>query len=92
LRERAGKLDGSGLEVAADGCDRVRGAALGHHVTRTTLAAAALGGHAEFELNLVESHAGTRMPRDLAIGNSATHADDHGGQQMAGWLGCGDYK
>lgn len=65
--------------------DRVRCTALSHHVPGTAFAAAALSGHAEFELNFVESHARARMPCDFAIRDPAADANDHGGQQVAGY-------
>ena len=41
--------------------------ALRDHVASAPFALAALGGHAEFKLHFVESHAGTRVARDFAV-------------------------
>ena len=72
--------------------DRMRCAALRHHVARTTFAATTLSGNAEFKLNFVESHARTRMPRNFAIRDPAANANDHGEQQLAGCEDCSQYK
>jgi hypothetical protein len=81
-----GKLDRRGTRFAVKRGDRMRGAALRDHVARATFALAALGADAEFELHFVESHAGTRVARDLAVGNSAADTDDHGDEAVLGWL------
>jgi hypothetical protein len=52
-------------------------AALGHHVTGTAFAAAALGRHTEFELDLVKAHAGTGVTGDFTVRDSAADTDDH---------------
>ena len=70
---------GGKLDVGA-GAD---GAALRHHVPRTTFALAALGGNTELELDLVETHASLCMAGNFAIRNSAADTDDHG---LACWL------
>ena len=62
------------------GSDRVRSVALGNDIPRASFALAALGGHAEFELDFVEAHTGTRVACDFTVGNSAADADDHGGE------------
>ena len=64
----------------------MRSAALRDHVARATFALAALGGHAEFELHFVESHAGPHVTCDFAVGHSAAYANDHGGEGGFGWL------
>ncbi|SFM54508.1 hypothetical protein SAMN05444747_106151 [Variovorax sp. OV329] len=67
------------------GSDRMRRAALGNDVPRTTFALAALGGDAKFELDFVEAHTRTRVTRDLAVRNSTAHTDDHG-KKSEDWL------
>jgi hypothetical protein len=52
--------------------------ALGHHITRTALTPAALGGHAQFELDFVKAHARTGVAGDFAVRDPAADADDHG--------------
>jgi hypothetical protein len=78
-----GKLDVGG---------RAAGAALRHHVTGAAFALAALGGHAELELDLVKAQASAGMAGDFAVGDSAADANNHG----RAWLGlvnrCADYK
>ncbi len=69
--------------------DRMRGAALRDDVAGATFTLATLGGHAEFELHFVESHAGTRMARDFPVGHSAAYTDDHGGKGNC-WLAVGE--
>ena len=66
---RGGKLDGG---------HRPAGAALSDHIARAAFAPAALGSHAELELDVFESHAGMGMTRDLPIGDTVADADDHG--------------
>ena len=60
------------------GSDRVRSVALGNDIPRASFALAALGGHAEFELDFVEAHSGARMASDFTVRDSAAHTDDHG--------------
>ena len=62
---------------------RATGAALCHHVTGAAFALAALGGHAEFELNLVKAQARTGMADDFAVGDTAADTNNHG----VAWLG-----
>jgi hypothetical protein len=54
------------------------GVALVHHLTSAGLALAALGGYTQFELNLIEAEPGTGMAGDIAVGDSAADANDHG--------------
>jgi hypothetical protein len=58
---------------------------LRHHVAGAAFAAAALGGHAQLELDFVETHACARVAGNFTVGNSAANTDDHGGRQF-GWL------
>jgi hypothetical protein len=64
-----GKLDVGG---------RAAGAALRHYVTGAAFALAALGRHAEFELDLVKAQARAGMTGDFAVGDSAADANNHG--------------
>jgi hypothetical protein len=43
------------------------GAALRHHIPRTTFALAALGGNTQFKLNFVKAHSCTSVPGNLAV-------------------------
>ena len=54
-------------------------AALCEYITGAAFAAAALGGDAEFELDLVEAHACARMADDVTVRDAAADTDDHGG-------------
>lgn len=67
--------------VAAQCCNRVRGVALGDHIAGATFTLAALGGHAEFKLNLVKTHPGTRVAGDFSIGDPVAYANNHGGRR-----------
>jgi hypothetical protein len=71
--------------VAVECRNGMRGAALRDDVACAAFALATLGGHAEFELDFVENHAGTRMARDFSVRHSTAYADDHGGRG-SGWL------
>ncbi len=71
----------------------MRSAALRDDIARTTFTLATLGGHAEFELDFVESHAGAHVTCDFAVGDSAADANDHGVKAAVGWLlDVVDYK
>lgn len=68
----------------------MRSAALRDDIARTTFTLATLGGHAKFELDFVEGHAGAHMTCNFAVGDSAADANDHDGESGS-WLavGCG---
>ena len=68
------------------GSDRVRSVALGNDIPRASFALAALGGHAEFELDFVEAHTGTRVACDFTVGDATANTDDHG--EKRGLAGC----
>lgn len=70
------RLQGSAFAVQCG--DRAAATTLRDHVPRAAFALPALGGHTQFKLDLVETHAGTRMARDVTVRNSAADADDHG--------------
>ena len=67
------------------GSDRVRSVALGNDIPRASFALAALGGHAEFELDLVKAHPGARVACDFTVRDSAADTDDHGWRRR-NWL------
>ena len=54
--------------------------ALGHHIARTALTPAALGGHAQFKLDFVKAHARTNVASDFTVRDPAADTDDHGSQ------------
>ncbi|BEP56032.1 hypothetical protein GmRootV118_32760 [Variovorax sp. V118] len=66
----------------------MRDTALRHDVAGTTFTLATLGGHAEFELDFVESHARAHMTCDFTVRDSAADANDHGGESGS-WLAVG---
>jgi hypothetical protein len=56
--------------------------ALGDHVAGAVFTLAALGGHAQLELDIVKTHPGTRMARDLAVRHSTANTDDHDAKRV----------
>jgi hypothetical protein len=66
----------------------MRSAALRDDISRAPFTLATLGGHAKFELNLVESHAGPHVACDFSVGDSAADANDHG-CESGSWLAVG---
>lgn len=53
------------------------GAALGNDVTRIALAAAALGGNAQFKLNFVKAHTRVGVASDFTIRDAVTYTNNH---------------
>lgn len=66
------------------GRHRMRRVALGHDVARATFALAALGGYAEFELDIVKAQPRTYMTGDFAVRNPVAYTDNHGGKRVEG--------
>jgi len=81
LQNVVGKLDGLGRDLVVDGRHGLAGAALRHHIPGAALAAAALHGDTQFELDLVKAHARMSVACDLTVGNPAAYTDDHGYRQ-----------
>ena len=54
------------------------GAALRHHVTRTTFALPALGSDTQLELDFVKTHPCAGMAGNVTVRDSAADANDHG--------------
>ena len=72
------------MRFIVDGCHRMAGAALGHHIACAAFAAAALRGNSQLELDFVEAHARMRVACYLSVRNPAANTDDHGYKQL--WL------
>jgi hypothetical protein len=64
--------------------------ALCHHIPGATLTLTTLGGHAEFELDVVKAHTCPHVTRDIAIRNSVADTDNHGGAGI--WLAVEDVQ
>lgn len=58
--------------------------ALCHHIARTTFALATLGGHTQFHLDVVKTHARFHMAGNVTVGYTQAEADDHGGNGSCG--------
>ena len=58
--------------------NRPADAALVHQFARAAFAAAAAGGHAQLQLDVIEAHARMGVADNFAVGNTFADADDHG--------------
>ena len=66
------------------GCHRVRGTALRENFAGTAFTLAALGGNAQFKLDVVKPHARTCVASNFTVRNPVTDTNDHGDRQS--WL------
>ena len=64
---------------------RHAGLALCNDIAGATFTAAALRGHAQLQLDLIETHSGAGMAGDFSVRNTAADTDDHGGQAGHCW-------
>ena len=83
---------GRGVVCPVQGGHRVTGTALRHDVARTAFAAAAAGGHAQLQLDVVEAHASAGVPGDFAVRDAIADADDHEEKPLGDDLRCPDIK
>lgn len=65
--------------------NRMRRTALRHDIAGAALAAAALGGNAQFELDFVKAQTRPGVAGNFSVRNSAAYTDDHGGK-LSSWL------
>jgi hypothetical protein len=78
-----GEHDGLTLHsaVTVNGCKRVHSTALCDDIACAPFAATTLGCNAKLELNVIKAEACTRMAGNLAVGNSVTYTNNHGGRK-----------
>ena len=50
---------------------------MGHDVTCAAFATATLGGHPQFELDIVKTQTGLRITRDFTVRNSVAYTNNH---------------
>lgn len=60
------------------------GAALGHDVARAAFALAALGGYAQFKLDVVEIQTGMRVTDDVTVADALADTHNHEALTVAG--------
>ena len=85
--------DACGIVFVAQSSNRLRCTVLGDHVAGTALAAAALSGYTQLELNFVKAHTGTRMSRNVTVRDPVANTDDHGSRLSTKGDGTGlNYK
>lgn len=73
-----------GISIVMQGRHGRHAVALCDHVAGAVFTLAALGGYTQFKLNIVETHPGTRMARDLAVRHSTANTDDHDARRVTG--------
>ena len=70
------------MRFVVNGCNRVCGTALGHHVACAAFAAPALHGNTQLKLDFVKAHTRMRVACYLSVRNPAAYTDDHGYRQL----------